>query len=216
MSTQNSLYSRNRRKPDAVVIAISADDKRMPTTLDKAVASQVNAALKQAGKAGDANTITPLYTTDGPIYLVGVGDGKTASVGTLRSGFSQLARTLAGSGLKRIAITLTGRVDASADPAAIGHAIGEGLGLGSFAFDDHKGAATNGDKKASSSKLAVQLDAAMRDGFKIGLQYAESANVARHFAATPPNVAHPTWLVKQCKAMAKKVGLKCTVIDARR
>src|SRR6185369_12182547 len=32
---------------------------------------------------------------------------------------------------------------------------------------------------------------------------------------TPPNIATPAWMAAQCKAMAKKTGLKCTVLSGR-
>jgi leucyl aminopeptidase len=55
----------------------------------------------------------------------------------------------------------------------------------------------------------------MLAGVKRGMSVAESANLTRQLAATPPNVANPQYLATQAQKMAREVGLKCRVIDAR-
>jgi leucyl aminopeptidase len=61
----------------------------------------------------------------------------------------------------------------------------------------------------------VQVAPDLRAGAERALRIGESVTLARVLAATPPNIANPGYLVAQCRKVAKEVGLRCTVIDAR-
>ncbi|MBZ0171868.1 MAG: leucyl aminopeptidase family protein, partial [Phycisphaerales bacterium] len=81
-------------------------------------------------------------------------------------------------------------------------------------YDGLRGSAT---PKKTLAKLAVRSDdAAFTKGLKKGLGLAEGSNHARRLSQTPPNIATPDWMASEAKAMARKTGLKCTVIKGQR
>src|SRR5690606_2608467 len=109
-------------------------------------------------------------------------------------------------------------VEGNGNEVNLGRALGEGMQLASFSFDEFKGAVAkaNGNNKDKPTTLKVQLAAEARKDFDRGVATARGVNVARTLAATPPNVANPQYLGRYCKRMAQKLGLKCKVIDAKR
>src|SRR5690606_18431063 len=87
----------------------------------------------------------------------------------------------------------------------------DGSALANFEFTDGRGAAADAPAPLD---LALSVEgrnaaAAVDDALRIG----ECVAAARTLAATPPNVAHPAYLVRYCRTLARKHGLRCTVID---
>jgi len=98
------------------------------------------------------------------------------------------------------------------DSQMAGRCIGEAFGLANWRVDFFDGSATN--HKPANPALAVDSDhAKFRAGLKDGLTLAESVNVARRLAATPPNICTPAWIAGEAKKMARSMKLTCRVID---
>ncbi len=114
----------------------------------------------------------------------------------------------------------TGAKDEVHEAAAVGACI-EGLALRWFEFVDFRGSA---NPKRARPKLKLKLsnaaDAATRAAGRKALIMAGAANVGRHLAATPPNVANPAYLARFCRKAAgaggakATSGLKCRIINA--
>ncbi|QNN23989.1 leucyl aminopeptidase [Planctomycetales bacterium ZRK34] len=203
-------------KPDAIAITLPSGVKRVPkkyAALDKQLDGSIAALIKRAEFSADAGSLTCVYPAKGPsrLYVIGLGDVKQDdTLRALRVGAASLVRAASKAKVGSLLFKDGDAVDAD----SAGRAIGEGLSIGAFEFVDHKGAAT--DKADPGPRtLRIVIDPAMRKGLKNALTVGESANMARRLAATPPNVANPAYLVKFARKMARQVGLKCSVIDAK-
>ncbi|MBI1375466.1 MAG: leucyl aminopeptidase [Phycisphaera sp.] len=214
--------SNSKSNPDAIAVAVSSDAKRTPAALrdvDKRLGGAIGDSLKRGEFSADAGSVSTFYPTTGAerLYVIGLGDvGKPVGGSTLnawRIGAARLTGAADRAGIGSIALHLDGGKDA----VEIARAVGEGLGLGAFVYDELKGTASGNGVKKGPTTLDVATDsAATRKAMERGLTIAESANVARRLAATPPNIANPAYLVSEAKKIARQTGLTCKVIDGKR
>lgn len=213
------------RKPDVVAVAIFAGSRKLQAkyaTLDRQAGGALSQAVKRPEFSAAAGVVTAAYADRGVrrLFLVGLGDPKKftgtvlrrASAGVLRAAFAASVRRLDW----RLGPGLNGRLPA----AEAGRAIGDGLAIAGFKFNAFRGkidgSSAHHRGTRDVSQLAVDIDAPMREGVKRSLIVGESVNLARELAATPPNVAHPTHIAATCRAMARRVGLRCTMIQEKR
>jgi leucyl aminopeptidase len=148
------------------------------------------------------------------VIIVGLGKREEFKPGSLRSIGGQVGRRLATTKDARAQIELAGALSGApkVDLEQAGQCFGEGLGLIGWKNWLFKGSA--GGDKSKKTDLSVSCSAArFASGMGRGLAVAESANFCRDLSETPPNIATPSWMAAQCKAMAKKTGLKCTVLS---
>jgi len=209
--------SKSTKKTDAVAVALHSSVKRVPKAY-KAVDDQfggvIGDALKRSEFNAETGRVTTLYVDGGKtrLYIVGLGDPKLPVGGSVsnawRIGGSKLVQAASSAGVKSLAIHLGDGTDDDA------RALGEGLELGNCVIDAFKGTAS-GKKAANIASLSVSVDKADKH-VKRGVTVSESANIARRFAATPPNVANPGFFVRECRKIAKKVGLTCKVISGKK
>jgi len=163
--------------------------------------------------AGTA-TLFPPPAAGGPRPLViGLGAPDHFHAEHLRTGVARAIRLAFGARLRRVRLELDGALAPCLPAPAIARAAGEGAAMGNLLFRAHKGAASP-DKAPRDLELALESpeQAALEKGQVIG----ESANLARRLAATPPNLAHPAFIVEQCREVAENAGLGIDVIDADR
>ena len=94
-------------------------------------------------------------------------------------------------------------------------ALCEGLHLGSFTFDRHR----KGDRRRVQPSAEVLVERTSADVAKsvrrAGL-VSTAANLSRTLAHEPPNLINPVTLAGRAKALARKAGLKCAVLDEKR
>jgi leucyl aminopeptidase len=158
------------------------------------------------------------------VIIVGLGDkdGFNQQNGPerLRTAMGAVGRRLARIKATSVQIELggplsTGRGKAGKVDAAVGgQAVGEAFGLLSWNYDELRGKATTLPKRG---KLNLRSsDDAFTKGLKRGLALAEGSNTARRLSQTPPNIATPDWIAKEARAMARKAGLKCTVMSGKK
>jgi len=186
--------------------------------LDKDSASHdadgsVAAALKRGEATGDTGRIVEAFPAKGPhkrVIVVGLGDKKTFEVGRLRDAAGMVGRRLAAAKESSATVSLEGALKAAkADLEDAGQAFGEGLGLIAWHCDDFKGTT----KKTNRVALKVGASpASFASGMERGLGLANSANLARTLSQSPPAVCTPDYIADLAQKMAKKVGLKCTVL----
>ncbi len=206
----------------ALVIVMFEKVARLPTgyaKLDWLVNAALSTALRRAEFSAARGKISCLYPEKGVsrVYILGLGRREKFGQGeALRAAGAQLTRAACAAKVKHLHAELIGGLDGALDEELAGRAFGEGLGIGNFEFGQFKGTGSEKVAYSAGGHLSVSIDRSMRKGLERSLRTCESVNVIRRLAATPPNVAKPAHLVAFCRRIAKQVGLRCTVIDAKR
>ena len=209
---------------DAVAVVLFDKQPTLPAgyvALDKQLGGALSEVRKRKELELGRGSMTVVHPRQGAarLYVLGLGErGKLDTGESLRIAAAKLPGPMSRAGITGLRAEIApGLGDALGDEAA-GRAFADGLAIGNFEFKAFKGKATqnsrNGKPSPEASRLSVAIDAPMRKGLGRGLSIAESVNLARHLAATPPNVANPGHLVAFCRTMARQVGLTCKVIDA--
>lgn len=93
-------------------------------------------------------------------------------------------------------------------------ALVEGLHLGDFRFDRHK----SNPVKSTNIRVDWIVGAAAPRVQKMidrAAGVCEGVNLARELAHEPPNVLHPVTLAQRIVQVARRAGLRCTVLDER-
>jgi len=219
---------RGASSPDAAAVMICDRKDRLPSgyrDLDKSLGGMIAAAIGRAEFKADRGAVLTLYPSAGSsrkrlierLYIVGLGPEKKLDSQALRLAGAALMKEAAKAGVKRLTVHMMPGVGKTLQPDDTGRALGEGMTIGRFSFDAFKGKASSDEKTPSAGKtLAVKVEPDCLKGFERGCEVGASVNLARELAATPPNVANPAYLVKYCRSMARRVGLKCGVVDARK
>lgn len=211
----------SRSKPKALVVglfkgqSLDADTK----ALDKD--GSILAATKRAEATGDAGSITQAFPSKGyeRVFILGLGDKATFNNSSLRNAGGSLGRAISASGITSVEFAISGAMSklskkAQVKPFQAGAMLGEGLGLVSWTYEDLRGTATETKKYPALSITGSH--AKFDDGLKRGLGMAEGSNLARTLSQTPPNIATPMWIAGECKKLARKSGMKCTVFSGKK
>lgn len=203
--------------PQATVLLLPANTKtvNLPDCPDNEALAHL---LKQTDASLAPEWARTLYHGDTKrTLIVGLGDVDKITADTLRNAAAKALRELDSAKITSASVQAVGLPE-SLDDHATGRAIADGLSLANFTFDAFHGKTKRPDKakREKPRDLKVALDAAQRAGFKQGLKVAEGSTTARTLACTPPNVANPKYIANYCKNLAKKTGLKCKVIDAKK
>lgn len=212
---------------NADTVAVMLFDKPGPLPacyagLDRRAGGALKAAMRRAEFSAARGALQCLYPPSGPkrLYVLGLGDrGQSGDCSAMRIAGAKLVKAAYDADVSRLSIDAAG-LDGAATPDDAGRAIADGLAIANFEFDLFKGKGDHNKpdraNKGKTTRLAVSIDRSMRKGLTHGLHVGESVTLARKLAATPPNVANPRYLVAFCRKIARQVGLKCTIIDAKR
>jgi leucyl aminopeptidase len=200
------LRCRAIRNPDAIAVGVFEGDDPPPAALGRPELSvepgKVQTLYDHASKSGSRR-----------IFLLGLGSADKPDAVHLRSAGAALVKAAFAAKVKSIALNLASATKGRFDDATVGRAIGDGAAIGNFTFDDFKGTATSSSDDKPLD-LTFAAPGAMGSALARSLKLGDSVAIARSLAATPPNVANPTYLKNYCRRMARRVGLKCSVIDA--
>ncbi|MDA1008405.1 MAG: leucyl aminopeptidase family protein [Planctomycetota bacterium] len=184
-----------------VLLAVGADRKVPPHAYRSN--SGAKDALKHALFTGSMGEIV---AGPGQFVLVGLGKKEARTPLAFRTLGARLLAALDKAKIDSVLIV------SDELNAAQGQSIAEGMGLAQWRFDDHRGTASRA--KEPKGVLTVEGgDSDLHKSFIRGLALAQSINVARQFAATPPNVCRPNWVGSEAKRMARQSSLRCRVID---
>ena len=185
-----------------VVLAITTDRRKPP----HAYRSNKNAivAIRAPLSTAEAGQLSG----DRFFLVLGLGHSKKLTTRVARQAGARFVAALDKAGLDRV-VLVSDELDAK-----LGQALGEGMGLANWSFDAHSGTATR-LSKATRSLTIEGGDTVLHKALAKGLRLAASVNIAREFAATPPNICRPTWVAQLGKKLARNTTLTCKVIDAK-
>jgi leucyl aminopeptidase len=224
----NAIRVVARQRPTVIVVGVFSDKK-----LDKATRSldsdgAIARALSRGESTGESGRLSEAYpagkNAPARILIVGLGKREEFRIGSLRTVGGQIGRRLAVTKDEKVQIELAGALSEvkRLDMQLAGRCVGEGLGLIGWQSWKFKGTGALGasggnssaDDKAKRTSLFVSADSAkFAAGLDAGLALAHSANLCRDLSETPPNIATPAWIADQCRSLARKLGLKCTVLS---
>lgn len=191
-------------------------DSATKSAADKAgVLSAINAGLNRDEATGDAGGVLEVFggkAGDLRVLLVGLGSKDAFKVGDLRNAAAAVGRKLASVKASSVHVQLGGAIAATKlDEFDAGNAFGEGMGILGWVCDEFRGTATPNPKR---TKLTISADSAVfLDGADRGLVIAESTNFTRTLSQTPPNVATPAYMASVAQKLARKVGLKFSIVE---
>ena len=227
-SIRMSSVGRRTERSQAIAVALFDRIRRLPdqyARLDAQFDRALSAAIKRREYSAAGGIVTTVYPHQeggskgyGRLFILGLGEQSRCSAEILRIGAAKLTRVAHAAGVQRLRLDIEAGVDDALRSEDMAQAVGEGMSIANFQFDAFKGAAGNlaEDGNKILPNLTVEANPIFSKGFQRGLRIGQSVNVARQLAATPPNVATPTFFVKYCRTMARQIGLKCTVIDSKR
>ncbi len=163
---------------------------------------KVGEILKRSEVKGDAGAIAIEYLDDGRrVIIIGLGKPAGRTRAAARTAGARLVKAAHACEAKLIEVHLP-------DDELFGP-LAEGVGLGSFTFDEFK-------KDKPKGTLTLTAGAApTRKAMQRGLGLAEAANFSRMMSCTPPNIATPEWMAKQARALSRETGMKCEVIRGK-
>lgn len=191
-------------------------DETNAAVSDDAVVAAIARPEFNAGRG----RVTTVYPTGGPgrVFIVGLGDEAKLDGEAWRIAGAKLVAAAFASRVVSLGLTLNpgwlDRLDVDADAAA--GALGDGMAIAGFSFEDYKGTAGSLEKPGKPIDLSVRVAGSLCKGFGRALEIGHGVTTARRLAATPPNVANPRYIVAECRKLAKRVGLKCSVFNAQR
>lgn len=206
-------------KSDAVAFLWFEDVKVLPMSmglLDAACGLAISSAMKRKEFSAARGVVTTLHPERGwhTVLIAGLGSRENVSAETVRVAAAALVRAAFAAGVRVLHLRLAHSLSEVMDANVAGRAAGDGIAIAGFEFTSFKGTAA----KPANGKpvdLTIACDKESHDAIKRSLTVGRSVNVARTLAATPPNVANPRYLVDHCRAMAKRTGLKCEIIDEK-
>ena len=210
-----------RSKAKALVVGMFKGQPLDAATKALDTDGSIVAASKRSEAKGDAGSIVQAFPAKGydRVFILGLGDKAGFDVASFRNAGGAIGRALSAAGINSVEFALSGAMSklskkAQVKPFDVGAMLGEGLGLVCWTYDGLRGSATTVEKK---SALTVSgSHSKFEDGLRRGLGMAEGSNIARTLSQTPPNIATPMWLANECKKLARKSGMKCTVFSGKK
>jgi len=162
-------------------------------------------AVRRPEFKGENGQLVEAFPQNGPRCLVvGLGEKSKLTADTFRKAMASVGRRISACRVSSVHLDFGVVVDQQ----VFGRAAGETLGMLAWNFTEFKG---SGSEDTSFVDLEVcSLDEEFDKGLEWGLALAESINLARTLAATPPNIATPGWMAGQAGRL-ESLGVGSTV-----
>jgi len=209
------------QRTDALVFLV--DENRWHGRLDKALAGALTLLKKRKVFEGKKDQIYSVVVPRGKkavragfVVLAGLGKGEYIDPEIVRRVCASGARRARSDGAVQIAVSLVDVLrDNRIDPALAGQYAAEGISLGLYRMKKYK-------KKAPEVKneiLRVSFSCGrvsqsdLRKGVRIGIAMAAGTVYARDLINTASNEKRPSVLAAEARRMARREGLRCTVLD---
>ena len=204
---------------DALVCLLAEDEKN--ERLEKILGDALDSLRERKVFEGKEGQVSVLPMPDGGgapgfVVLAGLGDDVTPE--SVRCACGSAAKRARSEGLKSIAISASSAAGDGLDAREAAQAMVEGVGLGLYRMDKYK----SGDEDDKNDVSRVVLCggtggnlSAMRRGMRYGRALCEGTNYARDLINTPSNDKRPPALADMARAMARREGLRCRVLDEK-
>ena len=214
-----------KHKTDLLAVGLFSDAKGLDK-LNSQLNSKLEGAIEQLIELGDFKskdgTSAIVYGNESigakRIMLVGLGEKKKSTLDTIRKAAASVAKKAVDTKIETIGLALHKAFGGRFNSAAMGRAIGEGIYLGSYRYDEFVTESENG--RADSLKVEViDSDSAklktLNKGLLSGIAIGSAQSYARTITNRPANVISPPELAAEAKKLSRslKSNLSCTVFD---
>lgn len=211
--------ARSKDGPEATAVFLFTGASRIPAGYEKLPEPHKRALrwmLSSGSYTGKSGSVQTLYPEGDKrlLFVGGLGERERFVSNALRAAVAAMVRSAHQAKIKTLRLAVEGMVDGLLDADDAGMAVGDGLGIGGFAFDMFKGKASGDADKDAPKQLQVQVERSLRRSVDDALLVSMGVSTTRLLAAIPPNVANPAGVATHCRKVARDVGLRCTVIDA--
>ncbi|MBM3220001.1 MAG: leucyl aminopeptidase [Candidatus Rokubacteria bacterium] len=205
-------------KADAVVVGMSADDKKLPAglaALDRQASGRIAAVLAAEKFQGKPGAVTHLHVADGfgasRIVVTGLGSRTEMAAEMVRRAAAAGVRRARDLGARTVALDVLGDRLPARERA---HAAVEGAVLGTYVFDRYK---REKSEKAVETLRVVAPDRRqtreVTEGARRGEVFAEGTWLARDLINAPANDVHPTYVAEVARQIAREGKLKIKVLE---
>lgn len=189
--------------------------------IDEAMGGLISSAIKAGDFKGKLNQTVVFYCGEklSPerILLVGLGNRREFNRDKLREASGTAASEAKKMGIKILSTSLTEVASEILSPLDSAQTVVEGTMLSLYAFDDFKTDKKEKSKKIKTLNIVLPLKSKVlgkvEKGATKGRKLSESVFFTRDLISNPGNVATPSYLAKKAGDMAKKLGIKITVLE---
>ena len=204
---------------DALVCLMEKDEKneQLENILGDALASLRERKVFEGSK-GQISFLPAPAGSGAPKFIILAGLGDEVSPESVRCACGLAAKLARAEGLKSIAFSASSATGEGLDAREAAQSIVEGVGLALYRMDKYKTA--DDEDKSDVSRVVLcggpgKNLSAMRRGVRHGRILSEGTNFARDLINTPSNEKRPPALAEVARAMARREGLKCRVLDEK-
>ena len=205
-------------KADAVVVGLSADDKKLPAglaALDRQAGGRIAAVLAAEKFQGKPGAVTHLHVSDGfgasRIVVTGLGSRKEMATEMVRRAAAAGLRRARDLGARTVALEVLGD---RLPPRERAHAAVEGAVLGTYVFDRYK--REKSEKTVETLRVIApdrRQTREVTEGARRGEVFAEGTWLARDLINAPANDVHPTYVAEVARQIAREGKLKIKILE---
>jgi leucyl aminopeptidase len=194
--------------------------------IDQKVGKKISKIISSGEFKGKLNSVSVIHAfgqiPSERIVLVGLGKRKEFTVDKLRQACGTSVKAVRDKGISTATLALHMHEAGDASPQEIGQAIAEATQLAVYRFDKYK---TDDEAKKEKEKTVRSLvlpeknakrRSALQKGARIGSKIATAACHARDLVNEPAGTLTPTALANRARALSRKYGFKCTVMNLDR
>ncbi len=204
---------------DALVCLMAKDEKneQLEKILGGALASLRERKVFE-GKEGQVSVLPVPEGGGAPKFVILAGLGDDVSPESVRCASAQAVKRARSEGLESVSVSASSTTGDGLEAREAAQAIVEGVGLGLYRMDKYKSA--DEDEKTEISRVILcggpaKNLSAMRRGVRYGRALCEGTNFARDLINTPSNEKRPPALADMARAMARREGLRCRILDEK-
>ena len=218
MKVEVVAESLGKVKADALVVGVSADDKKLSpvlAALDRQAGGRIASVLSAERFTAKPGAVTHLHVADGfgasRIVLAGVGGRKDSGAEMVRRAAAAGLRRARDLGARTVALEVLGDRLPLRERA---HAAVEGAILGTYVFDRYK---REKNEKIVETLRVMSPDGKqtreVSEGARRGEIFAQSTWLARDLINAPANDVHPTHVADVAKQVARDGKLKVKILE---
>jgi leucyl aminopeptidase len=189
--------------------------------IDGLAAGIISEVVRKGDFTGTLHQTMVLYAGKGlqcrRILLVGLGKEKEFTLDRLRGASAAAARAVRDMRLRRFTMPLSFADAGGSDSERMIGAMVEGILLGLYKFREFQTTGKDGHpREVETCRITLDDTAGLRAA-RVAAKHAETVAVAtilaRNLVSRPGNCATPAFLAQTARAIAKKHGLVCRVLD---